>query len=288
MRSRSLCVALALVPLLACSAAAQQYLSSMARRVALPTGVSLNYVEVGPRSAPAVILLHGFIDSHQAFEPVIPTLSQRFHLYLPDQRGHGDSDKPECCYSQADFVADLREFMRELSIPRATLVGHSMGVAVAHKFALEHPEMVEGLVLIGGAPVCMACRNPKAEIMEVRDPIDPEYVRELQKSSMYAPVPGPYFERVISQSMKVPANVWHQAWKGMAEENHADRLSEIRARTLIVGGEKDRPNGPEVQQQLARLIPDSTLLIYEETGHWPYAEQTGRFLRDFIAWMQNR
>jgi non-heme chloroperoxidase len=270
----------------ACSAAPPPILPPTIARVTLPTGVSLLYQEAGPRTGPAVILLHGFIDSHQVFEPILAPLAERYHLYIPDQRGHGDSDKPQCCYTQADYVADLYAFMQLLNIQRATIIGHSMGAFIAHKFAVEHPELIEGMVLVGGNAACEVCAAFQEEIDKVHDPVDEAYVRELQKSSMYAPVDDAYFERVIAQSIKVPAHVWHRAFAGLTEENHTDQLSGIRVRTLIVAGDKD--DFAQGQEQLKRLIPNSTLLMYEQTGHWPHAERTERFLTDLLAWLDRR
>lgn len=284
-RPHTVVLGVAIAATTSCSAAPPPPLPPTTARVTLPTGVSLHYQEAGLRSGPAVILLHGFIDSHQVFEQILPPLAERYHLYTPDQRGHGESDKPECCYTQADYTADLQAFMQELDIPSATIIGHSMGAFIAHKFAVEHPDLVEGLVLVGGAAACEICAAFQEEIDKVSDPVDEAYVRELQKSSMYAPVDDAYFERVIAQSMKVPAHVWHRAFAGLAEENHTDRLSAIQARTLIVAGDKD--DFAQNQEELERLIPNSTLLIYEETGHWPYAERTERFLADLLTWLEN-
>jgi non-heme chloroperoxidase len=266
-----------------CSAGPPAPVPPVLQRVTLPTGVSLQYMEAGRPDGSVLILLHGYIDSHQVFEPIVPALAQRYRILAPDQRGHGDSDKPECCYAQADYVADLLAFMRQLDVARATIVGHSMGAFIAHKFAIEHPDRVERLVLVGGAAACTVCAAFTEEIAKVRDPIDESYVRELQKSSMYAPVPDDYFERVIAQSMKVPAHVWHRAFAGLTEEDHADRLAEIRAPTLIVAGDKD--GFATEQQQFAQAFPNATLLIYEDTGHWPYVERTERFLTDLLAWL---
>ena len=113
------------------------------QEVELETGVKISYVEQGSRQGAPVLLLHGYTDSHHSFDLTLPRMPTCFHVFAIDQRGHGDSSKPECCYTQADFAGDVVAFMDALGIERASLVGHSMGSFIAQKVALEHPERVE-------------------------------------------------------------------------------------------------------------------------------------------------
>jgi pimeloyl-ACP methyl ester carboxylesterase len=80
---------------------------------------------------------------------VLPLLSPAYRALAPDQRGHGDSDKPECCYAADDFAADVDAFMDAVGIEGATLVGDSSGDLIAQRVALSYPPRVSRLVLIG-------------------------------------------------------------------------------------------------------------------------------------------
>src|SRR5688572_4752201 len=91
----------------------------------LSTGVRLHYAERGDREGEAIIFLHGYSDSWFSFSRVLPLLSPSYHAIALTQRGHGDSDKPECCYTVDDFAADVDAFMDAVGIERATVVGHS-------------------------------------------------------------------------------------------------------------------------------------------------------------------
>jgi pimeloyl-ACP methyl ester carboxylesterase len=73
----------------------------------------------------------------------------RYHAYALDQRGHGDSDRPDCCYTVEDFAGDVAAFLDAVGAGRATLVGHSGSCLVARCVAEIHPERVARLVLIG-------------------------------------------------------------------------------------------------------------------------------------------
>ena len=79
------------------------------RRVPLSTGITMNVALAGPEDAPPVILLHGFPESHRTWRELIPQLSDELRLVMPDQRGFGDSDRPQEveAYRTDVLLADL-------------------------------------------------------------------------------------------------------------------------------------------------------------------------------------
>ena len=93
----------------------------------LETGLRLHYAEQGDLRGEATVFLHGYSDSWFSFSRVLPLLSAEYHAFALTQRGHGDSDKPQCCYTPEDFAADVDAFMEALGIEEATLVGASTG-----------------------------------------------------------------------------------------------------------------------------------------------------------------
>ena len=122
--------------------------ASLKKEVRLPNGMRLAYVEAGDPEGEPVLLLHGFTDSSRSFSPMVPHLS-RYRLLIPDQRGHGASDAPECCYGAPQFAYDARLFLDALGVKRAAVVGHSLGSMVAISLAADQPDRVSKIVLIG-------------------------------------------------------------------------------------------------------------------------------------------
>ena len=102
----------------------------------LSTGVTLHYAEQGDPTGEAIIFLHGYSDSWYSFSRVLPWLSPSYHVFALTQRGQGDSDKPECCYTPEDFAADVDAFMDTVGIEEATLVGASTGGLFAQRVVL--------------------------------------------------------------------------------------------------------------------------------------------------------
>ena len=96
--------------------------------VRLSNGVTLHYASQGPRTGPAVIMIHGYSDSWFSFSRVLPLLPPELRVIAPDMRGHGDSERPLSGYRIADMADDVIRLMDALNIPKAVLIGHSMGV----------------------------------------------------------------------------------------------------------------------------------------------------------------
>lgn len=117
--------------------------------VALPTGVTLNVQQGGPRGE-AILFLHGFPESHRTWRAILPDLARDFRVIAPDQRGFGASDKPDGVenYKTDRILEDLIALADALELDRFTLVGHDWGGAVAWLAALRHPERIERLVIV--------------------------------------------------------------------------------------------------------------------------------------------
>src|SRR5919112_182230 len=123
--------------------------SAQKRAVNSSTGVELKVIEMGPSDAAPVLLLHGLTDSSRSWSMLASDLADHYHLVIPDLRGHGESDRPECCYTVKDFATDTIGLMDALNIPQAAIIGHSMGSLVAQQIAIDRPDRVSRLVLVG-------------------------------------------------------------------------------------------------------------------------------------------
>jgi pimeloyl-ACP methyl ester carboxylesterase len=257
--------------------------------VHLATGPRLHYAEQGDREGEAIVFLHAYVDSWFSYGRVLPLLSPEYHAFAPDQRGHGDSDKPECCYAADDYAADVDAFMEAVGIDKATLVGDSSGGLIAQRVALSYRHRVSRLVLIG-SPTTLVNNEAIMEWWEfvraLEDPVPPEYVRELLASIIHHDVSEEFLERAISESLKVPARVWRDYWEGVVlTVDDTARLGEIDLPTLILWGEQDDLLPREEQEWRAAAIPNATLRVYPETGHlahWVRPEWVVRDLQAFL------
>jgi haloacetate dehalogenase len=120
-------------------------------------GVELQACAGGAVGAPAVLLLHGFPQTHALWHRVAQQLRMHYQLVMPDLRGYGDSSKPpgepdHANYSKRTMAADMAALMSVLGHERFALVGHDRGGRVAHRLALDHAARVNKLVVLDIAP----------------------------------------------------------------------------------------------------------------------------------------
>jgi non-heme chloroperoxidase len=256
----------------------------------LTTDVTLHYAEQGDQAGEAIIFLHGYSDSWFSFSRVLPQLSPEYHAFALTQRGHGDSDKPQCCYTPADFAADVDAFMDAVGLEEATVVGASTGALFAQQVALDYPHRLSRLVLIGAqTPANEAISGLREEVQALEDPVPPEFVREFQESTIYQPVPQEFLDTVVSESLKLPARVWRDYMEQAVlsiDHDYVLPLREIDVPTLILWGEQDPLFPREDQERLAAAIPDATLKICPETGHAVHWDQPEWVVRDLEAFMK--
>jgi non-heme chloroperoxidase len=256
----------------------------------LSTGLRFYYVEQGDRTGEAIVFLHAYVDSWHWFSRVLSLLSPEYHAFAPDQRGHGDSERPECCYTVDDFAADVAAFMDAVGVASSTLVGHSSGGMIAQRVALSYPHRVSRLVLIG-SPITLLNNEAVIELGEemlaLEDPISPEFVREFVESTIHHPVPEEFLSTAVSESLKIPARVWRDYMEGvLLTVDDTARLGEIAAPTLILWGEQDALLPREEQERRAATIPDATLKVYPDTGHAVAAERPEWVVLDLEEFMR--
>src|SRR5262245_38409014 len=253
----------------------------------LATGVRLRYAENGDPAGHPIILLHGYTDSWFSFSRALPYFDPSWRVYILDQRGHGDSERPADGYTFPDFAADVIAFMDAKGIKRATLVGHSMGSIVAQGVALVAPERVERLVIVGSATTVRteAVVGFRQAVEKLSDPVPEAFARDFQVSCVHHPVPNEFMDRIVAQSRKLPARVWRAVMAGMLAGDYKTRLGDIRTPTLIVWGDRDAFFLRAEQDSLAAALPNAVLKVYPETGHcpnWERPEQFAQDLKDFI------
>src|SRR5437870_10866269 len=128
-------------------------------------GQTIHYFDIG--SGPVVVLLHGLGSRKDDWLPVLEPMAQKYRLLVPDQIGFGRSDKPLLDYSVQTYVDFLNEFLRQLKVEKASLVGESLGGWIAALYVAEigggaHLIPVEKVVLVNTASI-----NPRIAASEL-------------------------------------------------------------------------------------------------------------------------
>ena len=258
--------------------------------VKVETGLTLQYVVQGDPKGPVVVLLHGAGDSWHSWDLALPHLPKTYRTYAVTLRGHGLSDHPPSGYARSDFAADVTSLLKILDLCNVTLVGHSLGSFVAQVVAQNDVEgRLSRLVLIGSGPGRGHDPNaPSATssyFASVKDPIDYQFARDFQSGTAYSPLPPAFLEMMIAEVQRVPAAMFHELAKGSADPQHVEKLSRIKAKTLLLWGENDSMFSRADQTGLLAAIPGSKLIAYPKTGHALHWEHPERFASDLLALM---
>lgn len=258
--------------------------------IELPGGIRLPYVTQGATSGTPLLLLHGLADSWRSFELVLPHLPPSIQAFAITQRGHGDASRPVTGYRPSDFAADLDRALDALQLEAAVLVGHSSHTFVVQRYAVDHPDRTLGLVLIS-APATLRGKGGVGELLtslsKLTDPIDPQFVRSFAQETFYRPLPPAFIDAMVTESLKMPAFVWREAFQALPEADLGAELSQISAPVLLIWGDRDSivPRGD--QDALLAAIPGASLVVYKDTGHSPHWEEPIRFARDLEAFVRS-
>ena len=263
----------------------------MKKFVSLPTGVRLEYVEQGQANAAnraPVIFLHGVTDSWRSFERVLPLLPPDIHAFALSQRGHGDSSRPLSGYRFADMAADLSAFMDVMGLAAATVVGHSMGASVAQRFAIDYPDRVARVVMMGAFATFSDPEFAEfvaSSIAPLTDPIDASFARQWQLSTLARAMPADHLDAVVSETLKVPARVWRETFDGFLKTaDFTTELTKISVPVLLMWGDRDTYAQRAAQDRLLE-VTRARFVVYEGFGHAFHWEDPEPFTRDLVAFL---
>jgi pimeloyl-ACP methyl ester carboxylesterase len=254
------------------------------KSVALPNGQTLAYIDMGAHSGAPLVLIHGYTDSARDWAPMLPYLSKRDRLILVDIRGHGQSSKPECCYTRLDFAYDIKLLLDVLGVRKADIAGHSLGSIIAQTFAEFWPERTARVVLIsssGGSPPDRP-RKPAqfdfaAEIRKLKEPIEADSPFMIAWWDSPTPVDEDFIRRQRKDAANIPLRVWlavlDQALPAAnAFSDLQGTLPRLKAPTLLIWGSKDPIMEEDVRQTLRTALPAAKVKVFDGLGHNPFWE----------------
>jgi len=251
-------------------------------------GYRLHYFEASPAGGGGtpLVLVHGLGARGEDWGAMMPALAAHgFHVYVPDLLGYGRSPKPDVDYSVSLEEQTVVEFMQAVHMPRADVGGWSMGGWIAMKLALDHPEMVDRLVIYDSAGIYF----PATWGPDLFTPKDVAGVRGLM--GMLSPKPRALPEFVAEAALrKLQGNAWvlSRSMSSMisGRELLDFRLNAISEPMLIVWGAQDALIPLSVGERIHESVPQSVLNVVDGCGHLaplecaaPVIESTVDFLR---------
>ena len=121
----------------------------LSRDITLGNGLGMRYYE-WPGDGPVLVCLHPSSGYGRMWDAMAGALGGRLHVFALDQRGHGDTGRPDGSYTAEEYAVDLHLFLEQLRLGKAIVAGHSLGGRVAQVFAATYPDQAAAIVLVGG------------------------------------------------------------------------------------------------------------------------------------------
>ena len=263
--------------------------------------VKTRYWKEGSKGT-TVILLHGLGSYIESLSMLFKTLSINHKVYAFDQIGFGKTEKPEGEYTYSFFSDFLYTFMKTLGIRKAELIGWSMGGGIALQFIIDHPEMVNKLVLIDsgglGRQFTIMLRILTIPILgEILSKVnrkscykqfiytvyDPDIIQSdwIDLECIMAGIPG--VQKTILKTLRSGATIF--GGKNKIANPILSNLGSIKSKTLIIWGKNDRVIPLKYAYTAKKKIPDSELYILDKCGHAPpleYPKKVNKEIQIFL------
>ena len=255
----------------------------------LSTGITMAYVEMGDPDGAPLILVHGSTDNSRSWSMAAPYFTEAgYHVYIPDLRGHGYTDKPETgMYTSGDHAADIAAFMAAKGVEKADIVGHSMGSAAAQAFLLGFPARCNHVVLVSTSPVrARGIGTYKMAIALGED----EHPSDEFMDAWYVnpnPVDEEFLQYEMKESQQLTANAWRCIGAGGASTDLTPLYPYIDTSipVMILYGSADDFTTPEEQEELKGYFSHAKYVTYEGIGHniqWEIPEQAAADVLSFL------
>jgi pimeloyl-ACP methyl ester carboxylesterase len=263
--------------------------------------LKLHYAVWGDESKPPLLLVHGGRDHARSWDFVAAAMTDRFAVYAPDLRGHGDSDwTVGGQYRISDHVIDLTKLIDTIDRGPVDIIAHSMGGRVSLDLTAAFPNRVRRLIAIEGFGWPLRSERPaeermrglvkavreiedgesriyktfadaEARMQEANKRLAPEMVRHLTKHAVRRREDG-------SLVWKFDPYVYVQALPDWTQEELMELWRRIEAPVLLIGGAENWPRQPLVRE-LSEALPNARTVIVENAAHWVHHDQLDEFVR---------
>ena len=257
-------------------------------------GIRTNYLHTG--SGAPVVLVHGSgpgVSAYANWRLTLPPLAERFEVFAPDMVGFGFTDRPEgVAYTLETWVDQLVGFLDALELPRVSVVGNSLGGAIALRLAARHPQRVHRLALMGSVGVDFPITEGLDTVWGYQPSIaamrrcldffafDRSLVSDELAEVRYRASIQPGFQESFGSMFPAPRQRWVEAMCTPEEE-----IAALEHEVLIVHGRDDQVIPLRTSLRLHELIDRSQLHVFGRCGHWTQIEHSARFAALLIAFL---
>ena len=256
----------------------------------LVTETGIVHYETYGRGRP-VLLLHGWLGSWMLWRPTIEILGREFRTYALDFFGFGESVDRQSNFSVNNYVDSVNQFMERLGIPKAPLIGHSMGGTVSLAASARFPEKIVKTTVIG-SPIVGTSLNWLLKLSGYRGIAriiwtTPALLKLfLRGYGYYIANDGRKVGKMLVEDVsKIAADSFFQSIGTLRQTDLRPLIGDLPMPVLGMYGKKDRIVNPNQSKALKEAAPKSKIAWFEGSGHFPMIDEPDRFheiVRDFL------
>jgi len=246
-------------------------------------GVEIAYQETG--TGDPLLLIMGLGAPGSVWEKHQAAYARHFRCLALDNRGAGDSDKPEGPYTTSMMADDAAGLLDQLGIPSARVAGISMGSAIAQELALRYPTKVRSMVLISSWARCDSyMKEVFIHFQTARPYLSPADFTRLLQLWIFAPE---YFTSSYSELEEakngagkgplMPQHAFAAQCQACINHHALERLSAIKQACLLTVGSEDIFTPPRFTHEMACRLPNAQLKVFPNTGHCHHWESLAAF-----------
>lgn len=224
------------------------------------------YYEKSGRKGKKVVLLHGWGQNTTMMSFIAEALSKHFIVYNIDFPGFGKSDEPTSVWGCEDYTEFLHDFCVKNKIDNPILIAHSFGCRIAVRYAYKYGAYK--MVLTGAAGI----RDSRHVLWYIKT-----YSYKLAKKILPKSAVEKYQNKVGSEDYNNTSGIMRQTFVKVVNDDIKPLLKDVDADTLLVFGELDEATPLSKGKLMEKLMPNATLVVFENDDHFAYFKQGARF-----------
>lgn len=224
------------------------------------------YYEKSGRKGKKVVLLHGWGQNTTMMSFIAEALSKHFIVYNIDFPGFGKSDEPTSVWGCEDYTEFLHDFCVKNKIDNPILIAHSFGCRIAVRYAYKYGAYK--MVLTGAAGI----RDSRHVLWYIKT-----YSYKLAKKILPKSVVEKYQNKVGSEDYNNTSGIMRQTFVKVVNDDIKSLLKDVDSETLLVFGELDEATPLSKGKLMEKLMPNATLVVFENDDHFAYFKQGARF-----------
>jgi non-heme chloroperoxidase len=253
----------------------------------LPNGVTLAYDDQGDPASCPIVLIHGVSMSRRYFHKQLQPLGEQHRVLALDLRGHGASSKPEAGHTVPQYARDLKLFIETLGLDRPVLLGWSMGGFVAWDYIQQFGTSgIRALIVTDEAASDFkwdgfphgfvdlpALRTLMTEVQDNRM----ELLESLVPQMFYRPQAQDDLDWMVAECARLPIGASSAIFFDQSLRDYRESVKQVDVPTLVCWGRQDALLPVSGAEDLVKRIPDAKLVIFDESGHGPFIEESDSF-----------